>query len=144
MKKDGEIKLLLDERAKGMTQKLAAARSGMCERTARNYERVGKLPSQMKKPSLLLNLRVPSCTLDQSSKSLKGLVKLEAPELFPKHHKGHLHRPRRQRLRMPCNPRMLKKQPRAIPHPLRDEASSLLHLPHSMRSLWRRPSAKVD
>ena len=50
MKKDGEIKLLLDERAKGLTQKLAAARSGMCERTARKYERVGKLPSQLKKP----------------------------------------------------------------------------------------------
>jgi hypothetical protein len=50
MKKDGEIKLLLDERGKGTTQKLAAARAGMCERTARKYERSGKLPSQMKKP----------------------------------------------------------------------------------------------
>ena len=50
MKKDGEIKLLLDERAKGMTQRLAAARTGMSERTARKYERIGKLPSQMKKP----------------------------------------------------------------------------------------------
>jgi len=49
MKKDGEIKLLLDERAKGITQRLAAARTGMSERTARRYERVGKLPSQMKK-----------------------------------------------------------------------------------------------
>lgn len=50
MKKDGEIKLLLDERGKGTTQKLAAARAGMCERTARKYERSGKLPSQMKQP----------------------------------------------------------------------------------------------
>ena len=50
MKKDGEIKLLLNERAKGTTQKLAAARTGMSERTARKYERAGKLPSQMKKP----------------------------------------------------------------------------------------------
>lgn len=50
MKKDGEIKLLLDERGKGTKQKLAAARAGVCERTARKYEQAGKLPSQMKKP----------------------------------------------------------------------------------------------
>ena len=50
MKKDGEIKLLLDERGKGTNQKLAATRAGVCERTARKYERSGKLPSQVKKP----------------------------------------------------------------------------------------------
>ena len=50
MKKDGEIRLLLNERGKGAKQKLAAARAGMCERTARKYEKAGKLPSQMKKP----------------------------------------------------------------------------------------------
>ncbi len=49
MKKDGEIKLLLDERGKGTKQKLAAVRAGVCERTARKYEQAGKLPSQMKK-----------------------------------------------------------------------------------------------
>ncbi len=50
MKKDGEIKLLLDERGKGTKQKLAAARAGVSERTARKYEQAGKLPSQLKKP----------------------------------------------------------------------------------------------
>ena len=50
MKKDGEIKLLLDERGKGTKQKLAAARAGVSERTARKYEQSGKLPSQTKKP----------------------------------------------------------------------------------------------
>jgi len=50
MKNDGEIKLLLDERGKGTKQKLAAARAGVCERTARKYEKASKLPSQMKKP----------------------------------------------------------------------------------------------
>ena len=50
MKKDGEIKLLLEHRRKGVKQSLAAAKTGMCERTARKYERAGKLPSQMKKP----------------------------------------------------------------------------------------------
>ena len=49
MKKDGEIKLLLNERGKGASQKLAAARADVCERTARRYEQAGKLPSQMKK-----------------------------------------------------------------------------------------------
>ena len=42
--------LFRKERAKGTTQKVAAARAGMCERTARKYERAGKLPSQMKRP----------------------------------------------------------------------------------------------
>ena len=50
MKKDGEIKLLLDERGKGVSQKLAAVRAGMSERTARKYEQAGKLPSQMRQP----------------------------------------------------------------------------------------------
>jgi transposase len=50
MKKDGEIKLLLEERRKGASQKLAAARTGMSERTVRKYEQSGKLPSQMKMP----------------------------------------------------------------------------------------------
>jgi len=50
MKKDGEIKLLLDERGKGTNQKLAAARAGVSERTARKYQQAGQLPSQMKQP----------------------------------------------------------------------------------------------
>ncbi len=50
MKKDGEIKLLLDERSKGLSQKVAAARAGVSERTGRKYEQAGMLPSQMKKP----------------------------------------------------------------------------------------------
>lgn len=50
MKKDGEIKLLRRERAKGVSQKVAAARTGMCERTVRKYEGADKLPSQLKQP----------------------------------------------------------------------------------------------
>src|SRR3978361_2393598 len=50
MKKDGEIKLLLHERRKGTKQKVAAARAGMSERTARKYERASKLPSELKTP----------------------------------------------------------------------------------------------
>lgn len=48
MKKDTEIRLYLQERRKGMTQRVAAARAGISERTARKYEKAGALPSQLK------------------------------------------------------------------------------------------------
>lgn len=50
MKKDAEVLLYMKERHKGTTQSVAAARAGMSERTARRYERAGKLPSQLKEP----------------------------------------------------------------------------------------------
>src|SRR5579859_488026 len=50
VKNDCEVKLYLLERKKGMTQRLAAARAGMSERTARKYEHEGKLPSKLKRP----------------------------------------------------------------------------------------------
>src|SRR5258708_13529636 len=50
MKKDGEVMLYMRERHKGTTQEVAAARAGMSERTARRYEKAGKLPSQLKRP----------------------------------------------------------------------------------------------
>lgn len=45
MKKDAEVRLLFKERRKGTSQALAAARTGMSERTARTYEHAGVLPS---------------------------------------------------------------------------------------------------
>ena len=50
MKKDTEVKVYMQERRKGRSQRLASARAGMSERTARKYERAGKLPSQLKQP----------------------------------------------------------------------------------------------
>src|SRR5919199_5731923 len=50
MKRDAEVLLMLRERAKGRTQEQAAARAGMSVRTARAYQRRGKLPSQLKQP----------------------------------------------------------------------------------------------
>jgi hypothetical protein len=50
MKKDTEVKLLMQERRKGTPQQLAAARAGMSERTARKYEQAGPLPSHLKRP----------------------------------------------------------------------------------------------
>src|SRR5437879_917318 len=50
MKRDREVLSMLRERAKGRTQAQAAARAGMSVRTARTYERRGRLPSQRKQP----------------------------------------------------------------------------------------------
>lgn len=50
MKKDAEVRLMMQERGKGRSQVLAAARAGMSERTARKYERSGVLPSQQRQP----------------------------------------------------------------------------------------------
>src|SRR5579864_4625239 len=50
MKKDAEVMLYMRERHKGTTQQVAAAKAGMSERTARRYERAGKLPSELKRP----------------------------------------------------------------------------------------------
>jgi hypothetical protein len=49
VKKDTEIRLYLQERRKGMTQRVAAARAGIGERTARKYEKAAALPSQLKR-----------------------------------------------------------------------------------------------
>src|SRR6266700_3173131 len=40
----------MQARHKGATQHVAAAKAGMSERTARRYERAGKLPSELKRP----------------------------------------------------------------------------------------------
>jgi len=50
MKRDREVLCMLQERAKGRTQAQAATRAGMSVRTARTYERRGRLPSQLKQP----------------------------------------------------------------------------------------------
>ena len=50
MKKDTEVKLYMQVRRTGLSQRRAAAKAGMSERTARKYARAGKLPSQLKQP----------------------------------------------------------------------------------------------
>lgn len=50
MKNDREVRLYMQERRKGVPQRLAAARAGMSERTARKYEKSKELPSQLKRP----------------------------------------------------------------------------------------------
>jgi hypothetical protein len=55
MKKDSEVKLYIQVRKAGKTQKLAAAKAGMSERAGRKYEQLGKLPSQLKQPPYLVD-----------------------------------------------------------------------------------------
>jgi hypothetical protein len=50
MKSDAEVLLMRRERTKGRTQQQAAARAGMSIVTGRKYERLDKLPSQLKQP----------------------------------------------------------------------------------------------
>jgi hypothetical protein len=50
MKTDAEVRLMRRERAKGKTLEQAAARAGMSPRTAGQYERAGKLPSELRQP----------------------------------------------------------------------------------------------
>lgn len=50
MKNDHEVLRMRHERSKGKTQEQAADRAGMSVRTARKYERLAKLPSQLKQP----------------------------------------------------------------------------------------------
>lgn len=50
MKTDAEVHILRRERQKGIAQEVAAARAGMSVRTARKYEHLGQLPSQLKQP----------------------------------------------------------------------------------------------
>jgi hypothetical protein len=59
MKKDSEVKLYMQARKVGKSQKLAAAKAGMSERTGRKYERLGKLPSQLKQPRTWLTRKNP-------------------------------------------------------------------------------------
>jgi hypothetical protein len=50
IKRDLEVLRMRRERANGRTQEQAADRAGMSVRTARTYERLGQLPSQLKQP----------------------------------------------------------------------------------------------
>jgi hypothetical protein len=59
MKKDTEVKLLMQERRKGTRQRLAAARAGMSERTARKYEKAGQLSLSAQAPAYLGHAHEP-------------------------------------------------------------------------------------
>lgn len=56
---DEQVRRLLEMDARGMDKETAAARAGMCPKTARKYRRAGKLPSETKKPHTWRTRRDP-------------------------------------------------------------------------------------
>jgi len=47
---DEQVRRLFEMDARGISKETAAARAGMCPKTARKYRQAGKLPGEMKKP----------------------------------------------------------------------------------------------
>lgn len=84
MKKDDEVKLYLRERKKGFSQEVAAARAGISVRSARKYEKAGKLPSQMEKKARTHRTRKDPFELDWAwvRSELERDAALQAKVLF--------------------------------------------------------------
>jgi len=59
MVSDQQVRLYLSEIMKGKTQKVAAAKADMSERTGRRYQKLAKLPSQVKAPHTWRTRRDP-------------------------------------------------------------------------------------
>lgn len=83
MKRDREMVLMRRERAKGVSQEVAAARSAMSVRTLRKYERSGKLPSELKGVRHW-RTRIDPFALDWAwiEEQLQGDAALQAKTLF--------------------------------------------------------------
>jgi len=77
MIKDRQVILLRNNMAKYNNQKIAAAKSGMCERTARQYLKVGQLPSALKKER---NWRTRTSDIEEAWSEAEALLKV-APKL---------------------------------------------------------------
>lgn len=80
---DKQVRRLFLEMNKQQSKSLAAAKSGMDEKTARKYVREGKLPSQLKKPRTYRTRKDP---FDWVSEECQPLLEqnpgLEAKQLF--------------------------------------------------------------
>ena len=58
---DNQVRKLMKELKTAKTKAIAAAKSGMDEKTARKYERLGKLPSELKSEHNWRTTRRPIC-----------------------------------------------------------------------------------
>lgn len=81
---DTQVRIIMRERSKGKTQEQAAAKANLRSReTVRKYERLGKLPSELKKPR---EYRTRSDPFEEdwpeAEKMLKDAPELEAKTLF--------------------------------------------------------------
>jgi len=81
---DAQVRIIMRERKDGRTQEQAAAKANLrSRRTARKYERLGKMPSELKKPR---EYRTRSDPLGEHWAEAEGMLadvpELEAKTLF--------------------------------------------------------------
>jgi len=80
---DEQVKRLMKVKRDGKTQAVAAARAGMCAKTARRYLRAGTLPSQMKQPHPWRTREDPFAAVwPDMEELLRAAPTLEAKTLF--------------------------------------------------------------
>lgn len=83
MVKDQQVRLLMKELRKSGKLAVTAAKAGMCEKTARKYRRLGKLPSEVKAPH---NWRTRENAFEEVWPEVREFLKenegLEAKTLF--------------------------------------------------------------
>ena len=80
---DQQVRKLLEFQKREKTKVAAAAKAGMDEKTARKYIRLGKLPSQVKKPHTWKNREDPFVDIwDEAKGLLENNSGLEAKSLF--------------------------------------------------------------
>jgi DNA-binding transcriptional MerR regulator len=81
---DAQVRIMMRERRKGKTQEQAAAKGNIGSRkTVRKYERLGKLPSEMKEPRNYRTREDPfEEDWDELERMLETAPELEAKTLF--------------------------------------------------------------
>ena len=81
---DAQVRIIMRERQKGRTQEQAAAKANLrSRRTARKYERLGKLPSELKRPRDYRTRRDPFEEHWPEAEAMLGdLAEVEAKILF--------------------------------------------------------------
>ncbi len=81
---DAQVRIIMRERSKGRTQEQAAAKANLSSReTVRKYERLGKLPSELKKARDYRTRRDPfEGDWAEAERMLEKAPELEAKTLF--------------------------------------------------------------
>jgi hypothetical protein len=80
---NNQVRLLMKLLTKGKTLKIASAKSGMSEKTARKYRDLGKLPSECKKPHTWVTRKDPFKEVSpEIEKFLEDNNKIEAKTIF--------------------------------------------------------------
>ena len=81
---DAQVRIIMRERNNGHTQEQAAAKANLSScKTVRKYERLGKLPSELKQPRSYRTRADPfAADWEEVERMLKDAPELEAKTLF--------------------------------------------------------------